>query len=225
MWMDNWVLGKPAELWPQLRNSQGEPCPYLFRVFESRRACVVLARSNRPEREVNLQHCHDLELPILRRRGGGGTVVLGPGCCILTFAFFAKSPFQNDLYFRVINGMWAEAVRRVCGVELHHRGISDLALGERKVAGTSLFRRKRLVVYQGSMLYDADLEGISRCLKHPSREPDYRLQRDHKDFLTNVQRHASNNESLNTADFSVRVEKELSVLLKTSLPEHAAPGW
>ena len=66
------------------------------------------------------------------------------------------------------------------------RGLSDIVSGDKKIAGTSLFRKKYLLVYQGSLLVDPEFDLIFELLKHPSREPDYRQGRDHKDFVTSL---------------------------------------
>lgn len=189
MWMDSWVLARPRSLWDRVNLSDGSQHPLALRVFASQRPCVVLARSNRIETEVDSAACQRLGIPILRRRGGGGTVVLGPGCQIVTLAFFARSLFENALLFRLINGAWIEAMSAALGSScpaIAQRGISDLAVGDRKVAGTSLFRRKHLVVFQGSLLVDPDLDLMSQLLLHPSREPDYRSGRTHRDFVTSL---------------------------------------
>ena len=177
--MDNWVLNLPAAHWPG---------PVLFRFFVPGSECVVLSSSNRPEVETHFDAVRQMGIPVLRRKGGGGTVLLSPGCLVLTLAFYAKDLFSNPVYFRAINELWSQAlsVAGVSGVET--KGISDLAIGDKKIGGTSLFRRKHLLVYQGSLLVCPDEERMSQVLAHPSREPDYRLARNHEDFLTSTQK-------------------------------------
>ncbi|MEW6486848.1 MAG: lipoate--protein ligase family protein, partial [Thermodesulfobacteriota bacterium] len=58
----------------------------LVRVWEPRAPAVVLGRSNRAEREADLGACAADGVPVLRRRGGGGAVVLAPGCLVASFA-------------------------------------------------------------------------------------------------------------------------------------------
>jgi lipoate-protein ligase A len=179
MWMDDWILAAPPEALA--------PARVLFRFFETQTPCVVLSSSNDPAVEAREEACRGEGIPVLRRKGGGGTVLLGPGCVVLTLAFRARDLFNNAHYFRRVNALWIEALETAYGIKgLATRGISDISHGELKVAGTSVFRRKHLFVYQGSLLVDADLDGISRYLAHPSREPDYRKGRDHRSFLTTL---------------------------------------
>ncbi len=226
MWMDNWVLNQPFRCWPK-PVSAPENHRVLFRFFETMRPLVVLSSSNAAARETFEEQCRLHNVPILQRRGGGGTVVLGPGCLVLTFAFFAKDVFSNQKYFSLINQLWADAMATVGVTNLTTRGHSDLAWGEKKIAGTSLFRRKHLVVYQGSLLVNPDFELINQLLQHPSREPDYRKGRSHFEFLTSAfelgYRGTASELALICKDFfeknaNYRLEQEFASL--DSVPEH-----
>ena len=179
--MDNWVLNTPLKNWPLYESQKS---PIIFRFFESKTRAIVLSSSNKESEELNLEYCKQTNIPILRRRGGGGTVVLGPGCLILTFSFYAKDIFSNAKYFHMINDLWINALSSELPVKLSQNGISDICYQEKKVAGTSIFRKKNLLVYQGSMLVEPDLSIIGNYLAHPSKEPEYRKGRPHKDFLT-----------------------------------------
>ena len=103
MWMDDWVLNLPVKYWPKFSSNNGLKIPFLFRFFETQKNIVVLSSSNKPEKETHEDLCQKYQVPLLRRQGGGGTVVLGPGCLILTFAFYAKDFFSNAKYFYLIN--------------------------------------------------------------------------------------------------------------------------
>jgi len=183
MWMDNWVLNLPSHLWPKYGPQQQ---PILFRFFETQKTVVVLANSNDPAKEVHEEVCRAAKIPILRRKGGGGTVVLGPGCLVLTFAFYAEDLFGNQKYFHKINQLWIDALCQAGIQGLTQNGISDICAQDKKVAGTSIFRKKHLLVYQGSLLVDPDLETIEKALSHPSKEPEYRAGRPHHAFLTTL---------------------------------------
>jgi len=80
----------------------------------------------------------------------------------------------------------AAALRR-CGVGgVVRRGISDLCVGDRKIAGTSLRLWRSRVLFQVSVLVDADVGLIERYLTMPARVPDYRAGRSHRDFVVTL---------------------------------------
>jgi lipoate-protein ligase A len=149
---------------------------------------VVLGNSNVAEREADVERCHSENVPVLKRYGGGGAVVLYPGCVILSLGCWVRSAFDNEKYFRLINEAVLDLLRSAySGLDgLSQKGISDLCAGERKFAGTSLFRTKNYLLYQASLICDLDVDTIAKYLRHPSKEPDYRAKRSHKDFLVGL---------------------------------------
>ena len=199
MWMDDWLLWQRFEDWPLLQGAQHDYERFLFRFFAVENTAVVLANSNKQETEVNSRYCAEHHIPILRRRGGGGTVCLTPGCVVFTCGFYAKDLFSNQKYFSAINQLWIAALRTLGDFAIVEKGISDLAVAHQKIAGTSLFRRKHLVVYQGSLLVHPDFKLVSQSLCHPSQEPDYRQGRSHEDFLTSLRAHGFQGTAANVA--------------------------
>jgi lipoate-protein ligase A len=126
------------------------------------------------------------QVPLLRRRGGGGTVVLSPGQVVLVLVTEVSSPFQNLSYFRAVNNWFRLALQALGVPGIEDRGISDLAIGDKKILGTSLYRRRKILFYQASLLVDNDLSLFDRYLRLPSRVPDYREGRGHLEFCTNL---------------------------------------
>ena len=74
-----------------------------------------------------------------------------------------------------------------CGVaDVRHEGVSDLAVGDRKLGGSCIWRTRGLVYYSTTLLVNPDLTLMERYLPHPPREPAYRRGRSHADFVTSV---------------------------------------
>ena len=55
-----------------------------------------------------------------------------------------------------------------------------------KFAGNSQRRRKYFLLFHGTILLNCDLSLISELLRMPSLQPDYRANRAHADFVTNL---------------------------------------
>jgi lipoate-protein ligase A len=67
-------------------------------------------------------------------------------------------------------------------------GTSDLVLAgdpPRKFSGNALRLKRTHLLYHGTLLYDFDLALVERLLKPPVRQPAYRAERTHREFLTN----------------------------------------
>jgi lipoate-protein ligase A len=157
-------------------------------IFVPQTTCVVLGSGNDEALEVNLASCQEASISVMRRYGGGGTVVLYPGCVVVSLGCWVKEQFQNTLYFRLINQAVINSLAATWPNlnDLSQAGLSDITLGDKKIAGTSLFRSRNYLLYQASLLVDLDQELVSRVLRHPTKEPDYRHGRSHGEFLTSL---------------------------------------
>ena len=163
----------------------GEP---VFRAYEPGVTCAVLGAGGNPKEDLILENLAADGVPSLRRRGGGGTVVLTPGQVVLALVTEVASPFSNREYAARINSWFIEALSRLGVTGVMQRGISDLAIGEKKILGTSLYRRRLLLFYQGSLLVSNDISLFTRYLAMPARVPDYRAGRSHEEFCTTLAR-------------------------------------
>ena len=159
---------------------------YSFTVFEAEKPVVILGRSRKKENDVNIHNCEEDAVQVLRRIGGGGTVMLSKGVIVISIAGKTSFSFYLREHMNVINEIIINVLKR-SGIEnLGIRGISDITIGDKKILGSSLYKKKDLVLYQGSLLFNPDMGLIDRYLKHPDKEPDYRKGRPHKNFLTSL---------------------------------------
>ena len=156
------------------------------RVWESRRAAVVVGRFGRIDREVDEPACRADKVPVVRRISGGGAVLVGPGC--LNYALVLSLEARPDLrdvarsYDRILG--WVAEALGVPG--LRRAGASDLVLGDRKIGGSAQRRGRRALLHHGTVLYAFDAAAMERYLQPPPRQPAYRANRAHADFVTNL---------------------------------------
>jgi lipoate---protein ligase len=158
------------------------------RIYEPQSLCAVLGAAGKPEQDLLLDALDRDGVPWMHRRGGGGTVVLGPGQVVLAVVTEVESPFRNKEYAGEINSWIIEALRRRSVGGVHPAGISDLAIREKKIVGTSIYRTRLVLFYQASILVSNDLAIFTRYLAMPVRVPDYRRGRSHEDFCTTLAR-------------------------------------
>jgi lipoate---protein ligase len=169
----------------------------ILRFWEPREHFVVVGYGNRVATEVNLTECQALQLPVLRRCSGGGTVVQGPGC--LNYSLILRIDKAGALHtISSTNQSIMERHRTALGALLgasglqtasgavEVRGHTDLTLAGLKFSGNSQRRRKRFLLFHGAILLGFDLALIDRLLPMPSKQPAYRANRPHRDFVTNL---------------------------------------
>lgn len=154
-----------------------------LRIYIPHVTAVVLGWGSKPGVELHLDACIQDRIPVLRRRGGGCAVVIDPGNVILSAALPQGGISGSRKYFSRFSDWIIEGLRKVGLSEVRPDGISDLVIGDRKIAGASLYRSADVLYYSASLLVDPDINLIERYLKHPPREPEYRRGRPHRDFI------------------------------------------
>ena len=159
-----------------------------LRFWEPRQTAAVVGRSSQVDAELRVELCRQMGIPILRRISGGATVLTGPGCLmyslVLSYERRPKLRLVSHAHRFVLGTMVAAMAPLVYGVQC--RGTSDLAIGELKFSGNSVRCRRRHLLYHGTLLYDFPLPMIEMCLAMPPRVPDYRGNRTHATFVTNL---------------------------------------
>lgn len=210
MWIDDQILKRASE-------------DLVIESFIPQKTMVVLGSANLATMEVRDDLPSGIE--VLKRAGGGGTVVLYPGAVVVSVGCWVRQHFQNRIYFAAINQAIIDVLQSKLSSPLSQKGISDLCVHERKFAGTSMFRSKNYLLYQASLICQLDVDLIETCLRHPSREPDYRRGRTHRDFLIGLSEVNPSLDSLavcQSMQQSLRhsVEYHLSHELQTADPDH-----
>ena len=92
---------------------------------------------------------------------------------------------------------------------LHYRGISDIAINDVKILGSALYENKDVVFYHAVLNVGESASLIDKYLKHPKREPDYRNNRNHKNFVTSL---AKENYNISIDKIKIALENGLSNL-------------
>jgi lipoate---protein ligase len=171
-----------------------DECDAVLRVWNALSYFVVVGYSNRVETEVNVPFCRSRGVPILRRCSGGGTVLQGPGCLnySLILRIEGSAPLSgitrtNDH----IMGRNRDALMTLLGPDLSVQGHTDLTRNGLKFSGNAQKRKLKALLFHGTFLLGLDLGMVERSLRMPSKEPGYRANRSHADFIMNLEVPAS----------------------------------
>ena len=161
----------------------------ILRVWESPVYFVVLGFSKTLQQEVQEEYCQINNIPILRRCSGGGTVLQGPGCLnySLIMPIKADGPYSS---IHTTNQTILDRMKSILTHLLHQpvdiKGDTDLVIGNMKFSGNSQKRKNHSLLFHGTILLDFDISLINKVLKEPARQPEYRNNRLHPDFLINL---------------------------------------
>jgi lipoate---protein ligase len=159
----------------------------MLRIWEPSQYFVVLGYANKVAAEVHNEFCDFNAIPILRRCTGGGAVLQGP--VVLNYSLILRAegelhsiPSTNNFILKRHQSALAAMLKAPVEIQ----GQTDLAIGGLKFSGNSQRRKKRCLLFHGSILLHLDIELVEKALPFPSRQPDYRLSRSHSDFLMNL---------------------------------------
>lgn len=118
-------------------------------------------------------------LPLIRRFSGGGTVAIDEHTCFVTLIANAHE---------VPVPCFPEPILHYCG-EFYRSLIpsfsiqeNDYTIGHRKWGGNAQYLTKNRWLHHTSILWDYD-PSLMNLLKNPSKQPSYRKNRNHEDFI------------------------------------------
>jgi lipoate-protein ligase A len=161
----------------------------LLRIWQAERHFVVLGHSNKFKSEVHRSGCAAAGIQVLRRISGGGAVVQGPGC--LNYSLILNTevvPLRSvsETFHHVLR-RHQRVIEKLKDAEVRIEGISDLTIAGRKFSGNAQYRKRVHALVHGTFLLNFDLPVIERCLQMPARQPEYRRNRPHVEFIANLQ--------------------------------------
>lgn len=160
----------------------------VLRLWSFKELAVIVGRGSRVADEVNIAHCDASGIPVLRRCSGGTAVTVGPGC--LLYSLILNTERRDVLHS--VDQLHQFVMKRIASALSRHvsevafQGTCDLTWQNRKFSGNSLRVVKHQALYHGTLLYDFPLDVIEQTLGTPPRQPEYRRDRSHQQFVTNL---------------------------------------
>lgn len=155
-------------------------------VWQPAETIIVLGQSNTPEKSLILENVVSDGIPVTKRPTGGEAVILTPQMAVITVARVFPGLVRSRDLFMEVNGMILDLLSDLGVKNYGTRGISDITIGHRKILGSSMHRRENRLVYHAVLNIAGDPSIFERYLRHPSREPDYRQNRPHGEFVTSL---------------------------------------
>lgn len=119
--------------------------------------------------ELKLGYCRANGIGIVRRITGGGAIYLDPdqvGWELVLSRTRLPMPALAD-YARAICEAAAHGLSKAFGIDARYRPRNDIEAGGRKLCGTGGFFDGDTLIYQGTVLVDADPARIMSCLNVP----------------------------------------------------------
>ncbi len=202
----------------------------VLRLWEWPAPAVVLGAGGRLAEDVDEAACRADGVPVLRRSSGGGTVLIGAGClCFSLVLRFDRHPALGEIptsYVYILDRTLEALAGLLPGAE--RAGTSDLAAGRCKFSGNAQQRKRTHLLHHGTLLYAFDLSRVSRYLRPPARQPEYRQQREHAEFLVNLPTGAGELKRRLRAAWeaeAARTDLPTELVSKLVAEKYATPEW
>ena len=154
--------------------------------------CIVMGRSNNPSDSLFIEKVVADNIPVYKRPSGGETVLLSNKMVVLSITIEQTDFKSGKSYFIDYNTNIISALENLGIEDLGYKGISDITINDLKILGSSIYQNKFIVFYHAVLNVGESVSIIDKYLKHPLREPDYRKNRNHKDFVTSLSKEKYN---------------------------------
>lgn len=171
------------DLYPLLTGEESEQ--FYTWIPESR--YIILGRSNNPESSLIEENVIEDKVEVYQRPSGGEAVILTKNMLVISAVAIDKKIGSQKTVFEKFNKTIIGILEEIGVKELNQKGISDISIGEKKILGSSMYKVKDSYFYHAVLNVSEKVGLISRYLKHPGREPDYRKGRSHSEFVTSLE--------------------------------------
>lgn len=140
------------------------------------------------EKEVDVDYCRELGLPVYRREVGGGAVYLDDGQ-LFTQWIFRRGDLPLDLEKRF--SLYIEPLvntYQTMGINAMHRPVNDIHVEGKKIGGTGAAQMGDADVVVGSLMFDFNFELMARVLKVPSEKMRDKIYQSLVEYMTTMTR-------------------------------------
>ena len=140
-----------------------------FYVWIPDKTYLILGRSNNLESSLIQNRLKKDSIKVFKRPSGGETVVLTPKTLVISAVIISDELKNTRKYFRIFNQKIIEVLEKQGIDNLTHEGISDIALYNKKVLGSAIYRTKGKLFYHSVLNVSESVSVIEKYIKHPSQ--------------------------------------------------------
>ncbi|CAN8273115.1 unnamed protein product [Cochlearia groenlandica] len=144
---------------------------------------IVMGMSGKPCELVEIEPVVRDRIPVIKRFSGGGTVIVDKDTIFVSLICNREDVPNVQSYPRSVMAwsgfLYSDVFAGIKGFDLRE---NDYVFGDRKFGGNAQSIIRNRWIHHTSFLWDYNEDNMA-YLKLPSRVPQYRLERDHTDFV------------------------------------------
>ncbi len=184
-------------------------------INEGSPTAIVMGISGKTEELIDVPKARSLNVPIIKRFSGGGTVIVDEETLFITFICQKSShsfPAYPEPILKWSASLYAEAFPFISLQE------NDYVIGIKKCGGNAQYIKKDRWLHHTSFLWNFKPSHMELLL-HPKKTPLYRKERSHTDFLTPLSCHSPSKDLwINSFKDTLRSNYEVIDMLEKDLP-------
>lgn len=147
---------------------------------------IIVGKNQNTIQEINLDYIRENNINVVRRLSGGGAVYHDYGN--LNYTIISKSKEKSAFNFEAFSQPVIEVLAKL-GIKAEFTGRNDLTIGGRKFCGNAQYMKKGKVLHHGAMLFDTDLNVLSKALKVSKDKIESKGVKSVRSRVTNIKDH------------------------------------
>lgn len=164
---------------------------------------IIVGKYQNTAGEIDAAYVKEHDIQVVRRLSGGGAVYHDLGN--LNFTFIADQT-GSTVDFSTFCRPVIQALERL-GVEAKLSGRNDMTVEGKKFSGNSMYVKEGRVMHHGTLLFDSDLQVLSRALTVSGEKLQSKGVASVRSRVTNLKPYLG--ERLTVADFAAALRREM----------------
>ncbi|MEG0037346.1 MAG: lipoate--protein ligase family protein [Victivallaceae bacterium] len=119
-------------------------------------------------------------LTVIRRFSGGGTVFINDD--VIMVSWICSTETSSLINPQELMALTKQLYAKTFPPDFDVRN-NDYVIGHKKIGGNAQYIQKKRWVHHSSFLWDTNIKLMNRYLKIPPKQPEYRNNRTHEEFL------------------------------------------
>ncbi len=145
------------------------------------------------EKELDLDYCKSVGLPIIRRSQGGGATFLDGGQVF--YQIVAKKtnayPFAVDAMFQKLLTVTIDTYRHF-GVPAEFKPLNDVVVNGKKLSGNGASMNGSTSIMVGNVILDMNYDMMARVLRVPDEKFRDKMAKSMRDWVSSLKREVAN---------------------------------
>lgn len=155
--------------------------------------------------EVDLEFCRQNEIPVFRRKVGGGAVYLDGEQLFFHLILHKNNaviPPRKETFYKKFLQPVVDVYRHI-GIAAEYKPINDVIVQTRKISGTGVGEIGDCVVFVGNLIVDFNYDMMARVLKVPDEKFRDKVHKTLKDNLSTIHRELGAEQAAQWNEFSL----------------------